>query len=238
MLKTFFSHKKLFHHNRSNLRSHTSHNVILICLALIAVFILPCLAHAYLEKPDVVIEKTCGEENTDAPKILVAYDTKYGSTATVAERIGDVLCEEGFRVDIRLARHVPTEELDGYDAAIIGSAIIMEKWLPGALKLLKKGESILAGKQVAYFIVCMSMRDESEESVARVTEHYIQPILEEFPGISPAVDAGKFAGVADYETMYPVDRFLMKLIGAEEGDWRNFDKVGAWAIEFGTNIVR
>ena len=55
---------------------------------------------------DDVIETSCGEDNIYGKKILVVYDTKHGSTSGVAAKIGNVLCELGSQVDIRLALNV------------------------------------------------------------------------------------------------------------------------------------
>ena len=204
---------------------------ICICLFMAVSLAVPPQSNAFLEKPEVIIETSCGEENIGAKKILVAYDTKYGSTATVAEKIGNTLCEEGLQVDIRLARKVKKAEVADYDGVVVGSAIIYEMWLPGATNLLRRSRSILADKAVAYFLVCGSLREETEERIERVNEHYVQPILDKFPEIEPVVEFGTFAGTVDYDKMYPIDGFLMGLIDFPGGDWRSFDKIGAWAEE-------
>ena len=45
------------------------------------------------------------------------------------------------------------------------------------------------------------------------------------------VEFGTFAGTVDYNKMYPIDSFLMRLIEFPDGDWRSFEKIGAWAKE-------
>lgn len=223
--------------------------VFAVCLGAMMVFTcaLVSSSSAYFERPKDVIEKSCGEKNTAGGKILVAYDTKYGSTATVAEKIGDTLCEEGFQVDIRLARRVRKRDLADYDGVVAGSAIIIEEWLPGTLKFLEKNESVLAGMPVAYFVVC-GLRiiyegitsEEIEENRIAAIEHYIQPILDEFSEIVPVVDAGLLAGMIDYDKMYPLDYWAMKeffgdhpVYGQEYYDGRDWDAIATWAREVG-----
>ena len=46
-------------------------------------------------------ESNCGSNYTGSQKILVAYASKYGTTAEVAEAIGKVLCKEGKTVEIK-----------------------------------------------------------------------------------------------------------------------------------------
>jgi menaquinone-dependent protoporphyrinogen oxidase len=55
------------------------------------------------------------------PRILVAYASRAGSTAEVAEVIGRVLREGGPEVDVCPVGDV--HSLAGYDALVLGSAI-------------------------------------------------------------------------------------------------------------------
>ncbi|TAL26416.1 MAG: flavodoxin, partial [Nitrospirae bacterium] len=54
-------------------------------------------------------------------KILVAYATKYGATAEIAEKIGQVLRDAGFSVDVMIVHSI--KDFDSYDAVVLGSAV-------------------------------------------------------------------------------------------------------------------
>ena len=54
-------------------------------------------------------------------RVLVAYATKHGATAEIAEAIADELRHAGHEADCLGAGEVTG--LDSYDAAIIGSAV-------------------------------------------------------------------------------------------------------------------
>jgi menaquinone-dependent protoporphyrinogen oxidase len=82
-------------------------------------------------------------------KVLVAYASKYGSTAEIAERIGQVLTKAGLSVDVLPADRV--RQLDLYRAVVLGSAVYMEKWRKEAAKLLKEREQELSGLLVWLF---------------------------------------------------------------------------------------
>lgn len=56
-----------------------------------------------------------------APRILVAYATKKGSTREVAESIAATLGERGHAVDVRPTGDV--RALDGYLGAVLGGAL-------------------------------------------------------------------------------------------------------------------
>lgn len=54
-------------------------------------------------------------------QVLVTYATKYGETAKIAEKIGQVLRQAGLRTDV-----LPTDRvsnLHSYKAVVLGSAV-------------------------------------------------------------------------------------------------------------------
>ncbi len=55
-------------------------------------------------------------------RTLVAYASRTGSTAEIAAEIGKTLSACGFAVDVLPIREKP--QLDGYQAVVIGSAVI------------------------------------------------------------------------------------------------------------------
>ena len=59
-------------------------------------------------------------------RVLVAYGSRHGSTAEIAEAIAATLREAGLAVDCRKAGEV--DSLDGYDAVVLGSAVYMRRW--------------------------------------------------------------------------------------------------------------
>ena len=60
-------------------------------------------------------------------RVLVAYDSRLGSTAEVAACIGHVLAEQGASVDVvRIDR---VGDVGQYDRVVVGSAIRYDRWL-------------------------------------------------------------------------------------------------------------
>lgn len=201
---------------------------IMLLAAVLSIF--PALGHAYLEKPADVIEKDCGDTNIGGKKILIAYDTKHGATSSIADRIADVLCAEGFQVDLKMARKV--KDVSAYDAVIAGSPIYLFSWLPGATNFLNKFKTALADKPVALFITCTYLKDgDPPERRDHAVELYIQPVMEK-TGIDP-ISSGVLSGEFQYSELYPLEFILMKLAKYEEGDFRNWDKIEDWAKEVG-----
>ena len=61
-----------------------------------------------------------------AGKILVAYASKHGATADIAEKIGQLLSQEDLDADVMPANQVV--DVTQYDAFIIGSASYIGQW--------------------------------------------------------------------------------------------------------------
>jgi len=131
-------------------------------------------------------------------KLLVAYATKAGSTAEVAEALGEELRRAGAEVDVRLAKDV--KDLKQYSAVIVGSGIRMGQLSSDATKFVEKNQEALKQVPVAYFVVCMTMKDDTEEN-HRTVEAYLDPVCE----IVEPLDKGLFAGAMNYSN-YPSRR--------------------------------
>src|SRR5688500_3500374 len=98
------------------------------------------------------------ESITMTNHMLVAYASRAGSTAEVAEAIGEVLREAGAEADVRPVQAV--EGLAGYDALVLGSAIWVGKPLPEALRFAAAQQRALANLPVAYFVLCDTLRED------------------------------------------------------------------------------
>jgi menaquinone-dependent protoporphyrinogen oxidase len=183
-------------------------------------------AQAWREKPEDVIEYTCGQENIEGKKILVAYDTDHGATSTIADTIAKVMCEQGFMVDLKLAHKV--KDVSSYDALMIGTPIYYGSWLSGVMNFLKKYEQSIAAKPHVLFVNCTYLKEDTEEIRNKVMELWVTPILAKYPAIKP-LDIGLFGGKILLEELYPLEYILMKLMKYKDGDFRDYEKIGAWA---------
>ena len=155
-------------------------------------------------------------------KILVAYATKAGSTAEVAEAVGEELRRAGAEVDVRLAKDV--KDLKHYSAVILGSAIRMGKWVPEATKFVETNREALSQVPVAYFVVCLTMKEDTEENRSTV-EAYLDPVCE----VVKPLGKGLFAGVIDNSKLSFSARMMTKAMKISEGDFRDWETIRAWA---------
>jgi len=156
-------------------------------------------------------------------KVLVAYATKCGSTAEVAAEIGRVMeSKSGCQVDVQPVGEV--KEVGGYDAVIVGSATRVGKWLPEAVEFVEEHKGALGQVPVAFFTVCLTLREDTEENRREVAA-YLDPVCE----IVQPVDVGLFAGVLDYGKLSFVPRMMLKAMKAPGGDFRDWEAIRAWA---------
>ena len=188
--------------------------------------LLPEKAQAAKEK---FLETSCGIGKDKGRKTLVAYASDCGSTGEVAEAIGQVLCDSGMAVDVRLVESV--KDLSSYQTAVIGSAVHADNWLPEAVKFVETNRKVLSQMPVAYFLTCLTLYKSNEQTRSKARS-FLDPVLDMFPQVKP-VDMGLFAGVLDYSKLSFVVRMVMKAKmkkkGVPEGDHRNWDAIRFWA---------
>jgi len=81
--------------------------------------------------------------------VLVAYASKRGSTAEIAEAIADKLRECGLGVDCRPVGDVDT--LEAYDAVVLGSAVYARQWPGDARRFVRRHAEELSGRMFWVF---------------------------------------------------------------------------------------
>ena len=187
-----------------------------------------------------------------AKKILVAYTTNSGTTADVAQAIGEELGKDGTPVDVRRIEEVTS--LDSYTAVVVGGPMIMG-WHGTAMKFVKKHQPALSRVPVAYFLTAMSLTRTGETSVDGVpiyvdamlakepknaarldfkeryatTTNYLRPVLKAAPSVKP-VSVGFFGGKLElYRLNLWQKLFVLLIIQAQPGDFRHWPVIREWA---------
>lgn len=190
----------------------------------------------FLFLPPRSLAFVCGGQGT---KVLVAYDTKYNSTADIAALIGLVLCARGFDVSVFRADNEDLEDISSYDVVIVGSPIYYGLWLPAAQAFLKKHEQTLANKTVAYFIASNLLREgyATPEKEQKALQYYVQPVLDAYPDITPLEPIGNFGGKVDFSDYTLFEWVIMKAFGYYDNDSRDWEKIAQWADQIATILI-
>lgn len=179
------------------------------------------------DKPEVATPSRTYEGGTPmSEKILVGYATRTGSSVGVAEAIGETLAKRGFDVDVKPLRERPT--LDGYDAAVIGSAVNGGQWLPEAVGYVEANAAALGRIPVAAFCVHIMNAGEDEKATKKRLAY-----LDKVRAVIKPTDEGFFLGKGPTaEDSSLIMRWAFKAFGGSgEGDCRNWDKIRDWATQ-------
>ncbi len=140
-----------------------------------------------------------------AMKILVAYGSRDGATAGIAERIGEVLKKAGFEVNVVSAEKAA--EPAGYDAVILGSAVYIGQWRKEAANYLTKHEQALAKLPVWLFSSGPPGEGDLKEQLQGFTfPEKLKPIIER---IKPR-DNIIFPGAVFFKNLNFVEKFMLK----------------------------
>jgi menaquinone-dependent protoporphyrinogen oxidase len=175
------------------------------------------------QKPSAeMIESSCGEEDGMGDKVLVAYASRCGSTGEVAEAISRELCAAGTAVDVRQMKDV--SDLSAYRGVIAGSAVYRSNLLPEAVEFVKANQKILGRMPIAYFVVCGTLQEDTPEKREKAAA-FLAPLRE----MVPPVNEGLFAGRIEYSRVSLLEQLIVRVLGSEEGDWRDWDAIQTWA---------
>jgi menaquinone-dependent protoporphyrinogen oxidase len=161
-------------------------------------------------------------------KILVAYATQAGSTAGVADTIGQTLSGFGAYVDVCQVEKVT--DLSSYDAVVLGSAIHGQKWLPEALRFIHAHQSGLSRKPFASFMVCITLSMSNADQYRDGLKSWMSPVRE----LVRPVSEGYFAGTLDFSKLpFSFNVLAMRMVVLsgmwKEGDHRDRNAIQLWA---------
>ena len=159
-------------------------------------------------------------------RVLVTYATKNGSTAGIAEAIGDELRGMALDVDVRPVAEV--RDVTPYRAVVLGSAIYIFRWRREALRFGKRHATELRTRPDWLF--GSGPVDRSAE------ERKITPVK----GAAELMARIQARGHATFGGRLPEDApgfVARKMVqGGMHGDFRNFEQIRAWAHRIGMEL--
>ena len=157
-------------------------------------------------------------------RVLVAYATKYGATAGIAKKIGQVLQEAGLAVDVKRADQAGDPA--GYQAVVLGSAVYIGKWRKEAAEYLRENEKVLAQRPVWIFNSGPLGEGNAAEQAGDMGFPKGLRLIADRINVR---DIAVFFGAVDLEKLNPLERWMFKNVKSPIGDFRNWDAIAAWA---------
>ncbi|MFD9487944.1 flavodoxin domain-containing protein [Streptomyces sp. NPDC059991] len=160
--------------------------------------------------------------------VLVAYGSKNGSTAQIAEAVADVLRKDGLTAETLSARSVAS--VTSYDAVVVGGGLYAGRWHRDAQRFVRRHRRELAKRPVWFF--------SSGPLDASASERDIPPV----PGVKRAMvrlgvrEHVTFGGCLEEGAKGRVARMIVR--SGKGGDFRDFDAIEAWAAGVAHALTR
>jgi menaquinone-dependent protoporphyrinogen oxidase len=152
-------------------------------------------------------------------RVLVVAASKYGATAEIATAIGERLERQGCEVTVAAPEQVAS--VDGYDAAVIGSAVYAGHWLRPARELVERLGDELRSLPVWLFssgpIGDPPKPEEDPVDVAAIV------------AATGAREHQVFAGRIDRRRLSFPERAITVALRVPDGDFRDWTAIRAWA---------
>jgi menaquinone-dependent protoporphyrinogen oxidase len=156
----------------------------------------------------------------------VSAASKHGATAGIADVIGSTLMTSGFEVSVLELGRV--DDIDGFDAVVIGSAVYAGHWLKPAIELTERFAERFPGKPVWLF---------SSGPIGDPPKPTEDPV--DVVEVMRATDARGhrlFAGKLDKAMLSFPERAIVGALRAPYGDFRDWDEIRSWANEIAVSL--
>ncbi len=160
--------------------------------------------------------------------VVVVYASRYGSTKGIAESIAARLRERGLEAEARSVDSNP--DPGAYDAVVLGSAVYLGRWMKEAAEFAERNRAALASRPAWLFSsgpltlkdgVTVDDPDVVPTDIASLRDAIHPRDHRVFFG---ALDPGKLGFAQRAMRMLPAARAVLP-----EGDFRDWDAIGAWA---------
>jgi menaquinone-dependent protoporphyrinogen oxidase len=162
---------------------------------------------------------------------LVAYATKHGSTADIAERIGETLRDRGIPTDVAPARSI--RSIDEYGLVVVGSAVYLTRWQGEAVDFLQRFGHGLRERPLWLFGSGPTGGTPDADAKLEEVLRAQPPAPGNIHGLAERLGARPyrtFGGRAGPEMGGVFERWIPK------GDWRDLDAIRDFAMEIADSV--
>jgi menaquinone-dependent protoporphyrinogen oxidase len=164
--------------------------------------------------------------------VLVAYASKHGGTAEIAQWIAGAISSSGDSASVLPAAEV--HDLAPYDAVVLGSAVYRGRWRGEARGFLKRHGEALRERPTWLFSSGPTggtpAADAAVDRALQSTESELPRELRSAVGAIPVRGHATFPGRVDERMTGILERWMPR------GDWRNFERVRAWGASIASEL--
>ncbi|MDO4606859.1 MAG: flavodoxin domain-containing protein [Bowdeniella nasicola] len=159
-------------------------------------------------------------------KVLVVIASQHGATAEIGDAIVEELRTHGH--ESRRQDPADVRDLEGIDAVVLGSAVYMTQWLESARSFVQRFRDQL--REIPLWTFSCGLAGVPKGNVQ--DPRRVGPVL---LSINP-IDHEVFKGRLDLGQLSLRERTVARLGNAPEGDYREWDKIRAWAASIAQQL--
>lgn len=173
-------------------------------------------------------------------RVLVAYATRHGATAGIAERIATRLSAAGLAAEAVSVENV--HSLEGFQAVVLGAATYLGRWLKPAVSFARTHRDDLSARPLWLFASGPLGTDLVDDSGRDVLES-TRP--REFEGLTaslhPRGERVFFGAFDPAEKPVGLGERVVRAMPAMKGalptgDFRDWDAIDAWAAQIAEKL--
>jgi menaquinone-dependent protoporphyrinogen oxidase len=153
-------------------------------------------------------------------RVLVAASSKHGATGEIAAEVGRVLEARG--LEALVMRLEDVFDVHGFDAYVIGSAVYAGRWMGEARRFVDRHADELAERPIWLFS-SGPIGDPPKPAAETAVK------LDDAVKRTGAREHRVFTGRLDHRSLGLAERAVVRVVGAGNGDYRDWDDVRAWA---------
>ena len=164
-------------------------------------------------------------------RILIAYASKYGATAEIARKIGEILSESGLKVTVLAADRVM--DVTPFDAVVLGSAVYGGNWREEAVQFLEDYRASLTKIPIWLF---SSGPMGAGDPVALTQGWHFPSAQLPIANHIHARDIALFNGVLDVDKLSFIEKQVIKEFQSPSGDFRDWNAIRNWAVSIAVSL--
>jgi len=164
--------------------------------------------------------------------VLVTAASQQGATRGIAEAIGRELRLRG--LDVTVAAPEEIDDVEDYDAFVIGSAMYVGHWLETAEDFVRRFAPTLSQRPVWLFS-SGPVGDPTRKLVQKMTADPVE--LPDLLALTAAREHRILAGKLTGKGLPRTQRVPLLIFRGIEGDWRDWAAIEQWAYEIATSLA-